>query len=360
MQRADTGAVGRALAVAVAETVAGAGPLAVHAHRVTDLERYVQACTALDSLPSAVHARIDGARAGNTRSHSGMPGRCARREAGPVPPPSWLARCLTVRPAPASLTLVRPGSAIDRTIVAHDQAQPDHRRREGRQERRHAARHRPAPRCPKPPLLSGISRSYQPRDDEGDQLPPESTGSRSSRGRARRAGEISDAPVRRDPDQGHATCPAAAPTWRSTPRPPLPTVPVTYLLFLEKQLADVHRVVAKLPLLDPAEDWSSRTRVGLPEDPPGRDGPLQEDPPQPRAGQGDEGAPGPGAGLHGGRAGRRLDDGQVLPVPSPLPGAGNCDRVTALQGGEVRPRGANCTEVTDGTGQCRFRYLLAE
>jgi hypothetical protein len=27
----------------------------------------------------------------------------------------------------------------------------------------------------KPPLLSGISRVYQPKDEEGEQLPPEST-----------------------------------------------------------------------------------------------------------------------------------------------------------------------------------------
>ena len=33
-------------------------------------------------------------------------------------------------------------------------------------------------------------------------------------------------------------------------------VPVTHLLFLEKQLTDVHTFVAKLPLLDPAEDWA--------------------------------------------------------------------------------------------------------
>jgi hypothetical protein len=33
-------------------------------------------------------------------------------------------------------------------------------------------------------------------------------------------------------------------------------VPVTYLLFLEKKLTDVHTFVSKLPRLDPAERWS--------------------------------------------------------------------------------------------------------
>ena len=33
-------------------------------------------------------------------------------------------------------------------------------------------------------------------------------------------------------------------------------MPVSYLLFLEKQLTDLHTFVKKLPLLDAAEDWS--------------------------------------------------------------------------------------------------------
>ncbi len=32
--------------------------------------------------------------------------------------------------------------------------------------------------------------------------------------------------------------------------------PVTYLLFLEKQLADLHAFVKKLPVLDAAESWT--------------------------------------------------------------------------------------------------------
>lgn len=33
-------------------------------------------------------------------------------------------------------------------------------------------------------------------------------------------------------------------------------VPATYLLFLEKKLTDVHTIVSKLPVLDPAEAWT--------------------------------------------------------------------------------------------------------
>jgi hypothetical protein len=35
----------------------------------------------------------------------------------------------------------------------------------------------------------------------------------------------------------------------------LKDVPVTTLLFLEKQLVDIHTFVEKLPVLDPGEDW---------------------------------------------------------------------------------------------------------
>ena len=35
----------------------------------------------------------------------------------------------------------------------------------------------------------------------------------------------------------------------------LPAVPVTYLLFLEKQLVDLHTFVKKLPVLDASESW---------------------------------------------------------------------------------------------------------
>jgi hypothetical protein len=39
-------------------------------------------------------------------------------------------------------------------------------------------------------------------------------------------------------------------------RPLLSDVPVSYLLFLEKQLVDLHTFVKKLPLLDAAESWN--------------------------------------------------------------------------------------------------------
>ena len=107
----------------------------------------------------------------------------------------------------------------------------------------------------KAPLLSGISRSYKPRDDEGDRLPPESTRVQVKADdvlteAASILTRLFDVTLTKDA----ANCTAAADVIVGG-EPLLRKVPVTYLLFLEKQLADVHTFVAKLPLLDPAEEW---------------------------------------------------------------------------------------------------------
>jgi hypothetical protein len=114
----------------------------------------------------------------------------------------------------------------------------------------------------KDPLLSGITRTYQPRDDEGDTLPPESTKVQiSAEDVLRQVGTIMtrlfDVTLTKD----SANCRAAADVSVNS-EPLLRAVPVTYLLFLEKQLADVHTIVAKLPLLNPAEQWSEDSASG--------------------------------------------------------------------------------------------------
>lgn len=107
----------------------------------------------------------------------------------------------------------------------------------------------------KQPLLSGISRSYRPRDEEGDHLPPESTRVQVKADdvlaeAAQVLTRLFDVTLTKDT----ANCTAAADV-AVNGKVLLKKVPVTYLLFLEKQLTDVHTFVAKLPLLDPAEDW---------------------------------------------------------------------------------------------------------
>ena len=104
-------------------------------------------------------------------------------------------------------------------------------------------------------LLAGISRTYKPRDDEGERYPPESTrvqvrAEEVIRRTAGILGELFDVVATKD----WANCSARADVVVDG-KTLLEKVPVTYLLFLEKQLNDLHTFVQKLPVLDPAESW---------------------------------------------------------------------------------------------------------
>ncbi|WP_433338517.1 hypothetical protein [Spirillospora sp. CA-294931] len=108
----------------------------------------------------------------------------------------------------------------------------------------------------KQPLLSGISRTYQPKDEEGEQLPPESTrvqvkAEEVLRDTAATLTRLFDVTATKD----WTNCVARADVTVDG-RVLLRDVPVTYLLFLEKQLVDVHTFVKKLPVLDGAEGWT--------------------------------------------------------------------------------------------------------
>ena len=107
----------------------------------------------------------------------------------------------------------------------------------------------------KPALLAGISRTYQPKDEEGEQLPPESTrvqvqAEEVLRDSAAALTRLFDVTATKD----WANCEARADVTVDG-RVLVAEVPVTYLLFLEKQLAELHVVLRKLPVLDAAEAW---------------------------------------------------------------------------------------------------------
>jgi hypothetical protein len=104
-------------------------------------------------------------------------------------------------------------------------------------------------------LLAGISRTYRPKDEDGEQLPPESTrvqlkAEEALRKTADALTELFDVTATKD----YTNCKARADVVVDG-QVLLPQVPVTYLLFLEKQLTDLHTFIKKLPLLDPAESW---------------------------------------------------------------------------------------------------------
>ena len=107
----------------------------------------------------------------------------------------------------------------------------------------------------KPSLFDGISRTYQPLDEDGETQPPEK---KNVQYKAKQAIAEAQAALL---DLLNV---AATQDWCNRQAQAnievdgqviLADVPVTYLLFLEKQLTDIHTFVAQIPTLDPAETW---------------------------------------------------------------------------------------------------------
>src|SRR5947209_20224941 len=99
-------------------------------------------------------------------------------------------------------------------------------------------------------LLAGISRTYRPKDEEGEQFPPESTRVQIRaedviRSTSETLTKLFDVVATKD----WANCSAKADVIING-NVLLSQVPATYLLFLEKQLVDLHTFIKKLPVLD--------------------------------------------------------------------------------------------------------------
>lgn len=108
----------------------------------------------------------------------------------------------------------------------------------------------------KPALLSGISRTYRSKDEEGEQLPPEATRVQVKaediiRSTVDILTELFDVTATKD----YTNCKARADVVVDG-KVLLTGAPVTYLLFLEKQLVDLHTFIKKLPALDASESWT--------------------------------------------------------------------------------------------------------
>lgn len=105
-------------------------------------------------------------------------------------------------------------------------------------------------------LLTGLSRTYAPKDDEGERLPAESkrvqfTVDAGLKQAASILSDLWDVVATQDA----ANCEAKADV-RVDGKTIVASVPVTSLLFLEKQLTDAHTLIEKLPTLDPAYQWT--------------------------------------------------------------------------------------------------------
>ena len=111
-------------------------------------------------------------------------------------------------------------------------------------------------RIQKPELFSGLSRTYQPTDDGGESLPsevkfPQAKVQESIASAVGAWSELFDIVLTQDTANTKAKADLTV-NGVSLFR----DVPVTHLLFLEKQLTDVQTFVTKLPVLDPAEQWN--------------------------------------------------------------------------------------------------------
>lgn len=115
----------------------------------------------------------------------------------------------------------------------------------------------------RPGQLAGLSRVYRPDTDDGEMLPSESVqvvtkGNDVLADLARVATRLFDVTLTKDVANQEATADVTI-----EDNVLLHDVPVTHLLFLEKQLGDLNTIIAALPVLDPAETWSYDTNAGL-------------------------------------------------------------------------------------------------
>lgn len=108
----------------------------------------------------------------------------------------------------------------------------------------------------KPELLIGLVRNYTPKDAEGDRFPNEEKrvqvhAEEMIRRTAELLTELFDVTATKDV----TNCSARADVVVNGQKL-IEQAPVSYLLFLEKQLVDIHTFVKKLPVLDPNYVWS--------------------------------------------------------------------------------------------------------
>ncbi len=115
----------------------------------------------------------------------------------------------------------------------------------------------------KPALFNGFAKAYKPKEEDGEQFPPESSRVQMNaremlQSLGRLLAELFDVTAAKD----WANCSAKADVVVDG-KVLVKQAPATYLLFLEKQLNDVQTFVHNLPTLDPAEEWRFDEQANL-------------------------------------------------------------------------------------------------
>ena len=115
----------------------------------------------------------------------------------------------------------------------------------------------------KPDLFNGFVKTYRKRDEEGEDYPQERKKVQFEAEAvlaqaAKLLTEILDVTAAKD----YANCFAKA-NVEVDGQVLVKDAPATYLLFLEKQLSDLHAFVDKMPALDETDDWARDENSGL-------------------------------------------------------------------------------------------------
>lgn len=104
--------------------------------------------------------------------------------------------------------------------------------------------------------LAGLSRTYAPKDDAGDKLPSENVLVQLKAGEILKnvtnsLADLFDVTLTQETGNTAAFADVVV-----DGNVILAGVPLTYLLFLEKQLVDIGTFISKLPRLDPSDNWT--------------------------------------------------------------------------------------------------------
>jgi len=115
----------------------------------------------------------------------------------------------------------------------------------------------------KPELFNGIVRTYRKKDDEGEDLPSEKKHIqfrvRDVLGAVRMTqSELFEVTAQKDLANATAKAPVVV-----NGQTILPELPVTTLLFLEKQITDMRALIAAIPVLDSSENWTLDANSGV-------------------------------------------------------------------------------------------------
>jgi hypothetical protein len=115
----------------------------------------------------------------------------------------------------------------------------------------------------KPELFNGFAKTYQKKDEDSESLPSESkrvqfTTSDVLRNSQRLLTELMDVTARKD----YTNCVAKA-SVKVDDIEIIKDAPVSFLLFVEKQLTDMRTFINNLPVLDSADDWKKDANSGL-------------------------------------------------------------------------------------------------